>query len=55
MKNYPRGTYLLIIGFVLFSIREIFPGMPKGLDIITCLITFIIGFGAIFLLSMYSD
>ncbi len=55
MKNYPRGTYLLIIGFVLFSIREIFPGMPKGLNIITCLITFIIGFGAIFLLSMYSD
>lgn len=55
MKNHPKGTYLLIIGFVLFSVREIFPGMPTGTSIISCLITFGIGFGSIFLLSRYSS
>ena len=55
MKNHPKGTYLLIVGFVLFSLREIFPGIPTGLNIIMCLTTFSLGFGAIFLLSRYSD
>lgn len=55
MKNHPKGTYLLIIGFVLFSLREIFPGLPKGFDILSCMLTFLTGFGVIFLLSRYSD
>lgn len=55
MKNHTKGTYLLIIGFVLFSIREIFPGMPTGMSIISCLLTFGIGFSSIFLLSRYSS
>ena len=55
MKNHPKGTYLLIIGFVLFSLREIFPGLPKGFDILSCMLTFLTGFGVIFLLSRCSD
>lgn len=55
MKNHPKGTYLLIIGFVLFSVREIFQGMPTGMSIISCLLTFGIGFSSIFLLSRYSS
>ncbi len=37
MKNYPKITYLMIIGFVAGSLLEIFPGMPEGYEWIWCL------------------
>jgi len=32
MNKKPRQTYLLILGFVVGSIIEVFPGLPEGLD-----------------------
>ena len=55
MKNYPQATYLLIIGFVLVSLREIFPGLPNGIEILTCFLTFGAGLVGILYLSRYSD
>lgn len=56
MENKPRQIYLLIIGFVLASIIEVFPGMPKGMDIIYSLITFSLGCIAILYVSKkYGD
>ncbi len=55
MKMYPSQTYLLIIGFVLASLKEVFPGIPYGMDIVSSLITLIAGFSAVFYLSKISD
>ncbi len=44
LNNKPRPTYMLILGFVLGSIVEVFPGLPTGLDIVVSFITFGIGF-----------
>lgn len=44
MKNKPRPTYMLILGFVIGSIIEVFPGTPSGVDTFVSLITFILGF-----------
>jgi len=37
MKNYPKITYLMILGFVAGSLLEVFPGMPRGYEWIWCL------------------
>lgn len=47
LKKYPSKTYLLILGFVIGSIIPVFPGIPKGISIVTSLIAFIVGFIAI--------
>ena len=44
LTNKPRPTYMLILGFVLGSIIEVFPGIPTGIDILVSLITFVLGF-----------
>lgn len=36
MKNYPRPTYLIILGFILASLAEIFPGLPEANQTILC-------------------
>lgn len=39
----PRQTYMLILGFVMGSVIELYPGLPIGLDLIASIITFIVG------------
>ena len=51
MNDYPQPAYLVILGFVLGSLVEVFPGIPEGLDVLLCLATFAAGFLSIFLLS----
>ena len=51
MNDYPQPTYLVILGFVLGSLVEVFPGIPGGMDILLCLMSFAAGFLSIFLLS----
>ncbi len=51
MKRHPTGTYLLIFGFILGSLPELFPGMPTGWEIPLCLLTAAAGFFAIFWIS----
>jgi putative membrane protein len=56
LKNKPRATYLMILGFVLGSIIEVFPGIPTGFDIVVSIVTFIIGVITIRYMSVkYSD
>lgn len=33
MKRFPQASYLIILGFVLGSVGELFPGIPTGADI----------------------
>ncbi len=54
MTKFPKVTYLFIIGFVLGSILDIFPGIPMFSQIPICLITFLVGFSAIYFLSKFS-
>ncbi|MDD2203167.1 MAG: DUF368 domain-containing protein [Bacilli bacterium] len=56
LNNKPRPTYMLILGFVLGSIIEVFPGIPVEIDIISSLLTFILGFVTIrFISNKYSE
>lgn len=51
MTRYPQPTYLIILGFILGSVLNIFPGVPPLKDLPICLITFTAGFAGIYLLS----
>ena len=51
MLRYPQPTYLIILGFVLGSVIQVFPGVPYGVDILWCALTAAAGFGAIYFLS----
>lgn len=51
MRDYPQPTYLVILGFVLGSLVEVYPGIPTGTGIALCLVTFSVGFLSIYLLS----
>ena len=45
LEKYPSKTYLIILGFILGSIAEIFPGLQKGAAIISSVFFFLMGFG----------
>ncbi|MBN7772913.1 DUF368 domain-containing protein [Clostridium aminobutyricum] len=47
MKRHPQFTYMLIIGFMLGSLLEVFPGVPNRSELLTCITTFMLGSGVI--------
>lgn len=51
MQRHPQFTYMLIIGFMLGSLVEVFPGLPVGIESVYCLLTFAIGLGVILLIG----
>lgn len=51
MTRYPQVSYLTILGFVIGSLAEVFPGMPVGTEWILCVLAAMIGFYFIFTLS----
>ena len=51
MTDYPQPTYLMILGFVLGSLGEVFPGVPAGAEMIVCIITLAAGIGIIYFIS----
>ena len=51
MKKYPEATYLIVFGFLLGSLTELFPGLPIGTNIPICLLTFVAGFCFIYFLQ----
>lgn len=55
MNSHPQPTYLVILGFVLGSLVEVYPGIPTGMGVLLCLVTFSLGFFSIFLLSLKED
>ena len=52
MTKYPQMSYLTILGFVLGSLAEVFPGLPVGTEWIACILAGGIGFYFIFAVSM---
>ena len=51
MLRYPQPTYLMILGFVLGSVTEIFPGIPRGIEWVICILMLVAGYGIIRLIS----
>ncbi len=54
MKNKPKVTYLMIFGFLLGSIGTVYPGLPSGISILYCALSFVIGAAVIYIISLYS-
>lgn len=55
MKKYPEPTYLIVFGFLLGSLTELFPGIPKGVNIPICILTFATGFCFIYFLQLLEN
>ncbi len=55
MKKYPEPTYLIVFGFLLGSLTELFPGIPSGLNIPICIFTFVVGFCFIYFLQLLEN
>ena len=53
MTLYRKATYLIILGFVIGSVIEVFPGIPSGLEIIISLFFLFIGYFSIRTLPKY--
>ena len=51
MLRHPQGTYLIILGFVLASLVEVFPGFVWGGEIFICFILLGAGFFLVWRLS----
>jgi putative membrane protein len=51
MKKYPTATYLIVFGFILGSLPELFPGLPMGWDLLICPVLAVLGFFAVFMIS----
>ena len=55
MDKHPQPTYLIILGFVVGSLYEVFPGIPTGQDLIISAVTFIVGILIIIYLTNLSN
>ena len=53
MKKFPEPTYLIVFGFLLGSLTELFPGLPTGFNIPLCILTFVLGFCFIYFLQLF--
>ncbi len=51
MSRYPAPTYLIIMGFMLGSLVQVFPGVPTGWNLLICAITLTLGIVTILGLS----
>ena len=43
MEKWPTITFPVIMGFVLGSLPQVFPGLPSGIAILWCLLSFLVG------------
>ena len=53
MEHYVKASYLIISGFVLGSIIQVFPGLPKGIEWALCPIMFLAAYFLIRLLQRF--
>jgi putative membrane protein len=54
MRRFPQFIFLTIIGFMLGSLYEVFPGLPHGWEIPFSIAAFAVGFAFIFALGLFS-
>lgn len=52
MKRHPQSTYLIILGFMFGSLPELFPGIPGGITLVFSIISALLGFFAIYFMSL---
>lgn len=52
LTRYPQPSYLIILGFIIGSMAEVFPGIPYGQDLPACLLTLCAGYFSIHRLSL---
>lgn len=52
MKKFPKQTFMIIIGFVMASVYDIFSGLPVGTDIFYCTVMAAIGFTLILAITI---
>lgn len=52
LRKYPKQTYLVIVGFVIASIKDVFPGIPTGEEL---LISTILLFGSFYTIYKISN
>lgn len=55
MKRFPQPTYMIILGFVLGSVGQVFPGVPMGIELPVCLLLAAAGFVLIYFLSKLEE
>lgn len=55
LNRFPQATYLIIIGFVLASLKDVFPGIPAGADLPLSIFTFILGAVTIYLITKHFE
>ena len=48
MSDHPRATYLIILGFMIASVLEVFPGVPPLGQWPVCAVTLVAGFFVIY-------
>ena len=51
LTRCPHPTYFIILGFIIGSMAEIFPGIPSASELLLCALTLTAGFLAIWSLS----
>lgn len=52
LNQYPKESYLIILGFILGSVVEILPGISNGGTLVVCVLTAVAGFAAIYCLKL---
>lgn len=55
MKRYPKPTFMTILGFLLASLREIYPGLPSGWGIPLSIVLLVLGFMIVYKLSLLEN
>ena len=51
MLRFPMATYLIIFGFILGSLPELFPGLPSGWELLLCAALALAGFFTLYFIS----
>ncbi|MFV0414060.1 MAG: DUF368 domain-containing protein [Oscillospiraceae bacterium] len=55
MAKHSKGTYLIILGFMIGAVIQTFPGIPTGWNWLICPVLFLVGFFVIKFLCKFED
>ena len=55
MTKHPGPTYLIILGFIIASCIDVFPGVPTGITLIMAVLMFVIGAYLVYRLSKLEE
>ena len=55
MRDYPKPSFMIILGFLMGSLREVYPGLPSGAGIPVSVVLLAAGFVIVYKLSSLED